>query len=69
MKKEHKANSTARFAEAVSEVLDLLERNSCKDNTQTTRIEITVKGDKEETLELDIENLQEAIEILKLNRE
>lgn len=69
MKKEHKASSTAKFAEAVSEILDLIERNAHKDDAKQTSIEIKIKGDSEEVLELDIENLNEVIKILKLNKE
>jgi hypothetical protein len=69
MKQDRKSSSTAKFAEAVSEVLDLIERNAHKDGSKETTIEITVKGDTEETVELDIENLSEVIKILKLNKD
>lgn len=69
MKQDRKSNSTAKFAEAVSEILDLIERNAHKDGSKKTIIEIKVIGKTEETLELDIENLNEVLKMLRLNKE
>lgn len=68
MKGLNKSNSKAKFAEALSAVLEVLERNSHKDNDNVTTIEITVRGATTETLELEIENLNEVIKMFKLNK-
>lgn len=67
MKRDEKSNSTAKFAVAVSHVLTMIERNCYKSNDKPTIIQITVKGETEETEEFEIENLNEIIQILKMN--
>lgn len=66
MKKTQKSNSTAKLAEALPEIMELLDRNAGR-NGKKTIVEITVKGDSEETLEIDLQNVEEVIKILKLN--
>lgn len=69
MKQDQKSNSRAKFSVAVGYVLKLLENNAYKSNEKPTIIQITVKGETEETEEFEIENLNEVIQILKMNDE
>ncbi len=69
MKVNEKTNSRAKFAVAVGYVLKMLENNAYKSDEKPTIIQITVKGETEETEEFEIDNLNEVIQILKMNDE
>lgn len=67
MKVDRKANSRAKFAEATNFLLDAIHNNAYKNNEKQTIIEVTIKGETEETLEFEIENLNEIIKLFRLN--
>lgn len=69
MKQDQKENSRARFVLAVSEIVDLLERNKSNKSDVPTKITIFVEGASSESLELEIEDLDELLTLLSMNKE
>ena len=58
---------SATLIKALAELHDMLDQAAHRDG-QPTMIEIIVRGKETETMSFELENLEEAIAILKLNK-